>query len=219
MRRRARRALVWLVLPLALTGCGGKKKSTSGPTSPEELAFLLEHNARFNDGRTVRWPTLPIRVFLNNIARGDEVTEWTGATGGKVTFTFVGSGSQADISFSFGTGDDICGATTIEFDTGTGAILLADVRVVEAVFRGPQCVRTIPHEVGHAIGFLDHTADGGLMDIDGGDGRITEPVMTMFRNLYSLAPGTVIGTPERLRTALQRSGGRSVITIVDPVRR
>ncbi len=214
---RAVRILVWLLLPLVLGACGGKKKSVTGP-SGDEMQFLLQHNARFNDGRTIRWPNLPIRVFVNDIAREDEVTEWTRASGGAVTFTFVGSASGANITFRFGTdASDVCGVTTVEYNAN-GEIISADVRVVQAIFRGPQCQRTVVHETGHAIGFLDHSADGGLMDPDGGNGEITPPVAAMIRNLYSLAPGTFIGNAQTTRE-VRRSGGRYVVTIVDPVRR
>jgi hypothetical protein len=212
------RWLVWLVVPLAAVACNGKDGGNpAGPSDPAENAFLLQHNARFNSGRTVRWANLPIRVFLNDIGQPDEVTEWTRATGGQVTFAFVGSRAGADITFGFTSGNDICGVTTVEY-TEDGNITSADVRVVEAIFRGPQCVRTVVHEVAHAIGFLDHTSDGGLMDPDGGNGAITEPVSRMLVNLYSLAPGTFIGSARTPRAEV-RSGGRRVITIVDPVRR
>jgi len=215
---RLARVVVWTLLLVALGACSsGKDGSPSGPSDPAEAAFLLQHNARFNDGRTVRFPNLPIRVFTNGIAREDEVTEWTWATGGKVTFVFVGSGGGADIIFNFGSGTDICGVSTVEYNSD-GVILHADVRVVQAVFRGPQCQRTVTHEVAHAIGFLDHTADGGLMDPDGGDGRITDPVARMLTNLYSLDPGTFVGSARTPRTE-RRAGGRRSVTIVDPVRR
>jgi len=210
------RRVLFLGLSLLLVACGGGK--SSGSSDQPDLAYLFEHNARFNDGVTTRWPVLPIRVFANNIAEPGEVTEWTSVTGGLVTFTFVGSSAEADISFRFGTGDDICGIATVEFEAD-GRITLADVRVVQDVFRGPQCVRTVTHEVGHAIGFLDHTADGGLMDDDGGNGEITSPVIKLFVDLYRLAPGTLVGSGQRPPTSLKRSGGRHVITIVDPVRR
>jgi len=206
---------------LALGACGGGGGNNSNPATPNtaEQQYLLQHNARFNDGRTVRWPNLPIRVFTNGIAQQNEVTEWTRATGGRVTFTFVGSAGGADITFRFdtGLGNDVCGTTTVTF-LASGEITSADVRLVQAVFRGPQCQRTIVHETAHAIGFLDHTADGGLMDPDGGNGAITEPVGTMLRNLYGLAPGTLIGSAQTARE-VRRGGGKYSVTIVDPVRR
>jgi len=209
--------LLLFAFALGLGACGGKK-NPSGPSSGEDSAFLFEHNARENDGQTVRWPNLPIPVFLNGIALESEVSEWTSATGGKVTFTFVGSTPGSGITFRFGGGADICAVTTIEFRVPDGVILSADVRVVPEEFRGPRCVRTITHETAHAIGFFGHTSDGGLMDDDGGNGSITSPVSGMLRNLYSLAPGTPVGLAEKPRTAQRPSGGRRTATFVYPVR-
>lgn len=74
------------------------------------------------------------------------------------------------------------------------------------------------HETGHAIGFLAHAADGGLMDPDGGNGEITPDDVTFIRSLYALAPGSFVVLGERARIPLGRTGRRSV-TIIDPVRR
>lgn len=208
---------VWGLLALAVLvagGCGSKGKGNAGP-SGEELAYLLDHNAEFNDGRTVRWSGLPITVALNGIAREDEVTAWTAATGGAVTFSFVAGGGG--ISFRFGGGSGICGTTLVTYTDG-GEIVSADVRVVASVFRGPQCIRTVTHEVGHAIGFLDHSADGGLMNPDGGNGELTPEVTEMIRNLYALAPGTFIGNAQSARAALRPRGLTRTRTFVHPMR-
>ncbi len=209
----ARIILMVVALVFGCVGCG--KSSASGPSGSSDLLIAL--NARFNDGRTVRWAALPIPVFLNGIARADEVNAWAAATGGAVTFTFVGNPPAAGIAFRFGGGNDVCGSALVEYESD-GRITSADIQVVQAIFRGPQCQRTVVHETGHAIGFLAHTADGGLMDPDGGDGEITTGDVTFIRDLYALAPGTFVGLGERTRIALARSGRRSV-TIVDPVRR
>jgi hypothetical protein len=208
------RILGVVVLTLACLGCGHSSGSTS---SGSDASLLLELNGSFNDGRTVRWGSLPIPVFLNGIARNDEVNAWAAATAGAVTFTFVGSPPAAGISFRFGGGNDVCGSTLVEYDPD-GHITTADIQVVQGIFRGPQCQRTVVHDTGHAIGFLAHTADGGLMDPDGGNGEITPDDVRFLRALYALGPGTFVGRGERTRVALGRTGRRSV-TIVDPVRR
>jgi hypothetical protein len=215
------RGLFLAFLPLALVACNGGGDNGGGGNAGStntDLDFLFQHNARFNDGRTVRWPNLPIRVFTNDIARNDEVTEWTGATGGAVRFSFVGSAGGANITFRFGGGDDICGTTNIRF-TAEGEIVSADIQVVQAVFRTASCTRTVTHEVGHAIGFLDHTTDGGLMNDDGGNGEITEQVANMLILLYSMAPGSVVQALVPGRVPQRRAGGIRSITIVDPIRR
>jgi hypothetical protein len=214
------RGLFLALLLLGLIGCngGGNGGGGNAGSTNADLDFLFQHNARFNDGRTVRWPNLPIRVFTNNIAMTNEVTEWTDVTGGAVRFAFVGSAGGANITFRFGGGDDICGVTNIRF-TAEGEIVSAEVQVVQAVFRTPVCTRTVVHEVGHAIGFLDHTTDGGLMNDDGGDGNITEPVANMIALLYSLPPGTVTQALVPGRAAEKRAGRIRSVTIVDPKRR
>src|SRR5207344_215694 len=148
-------------------------------------------------------------------AKADEVNAWAAATGGAVSFTFVGSPPAAGVSFRFGGGSDECGSTVVDYGPD-GRIVGADIEVVQNVFRGPQCQRTVTHETGHAIGFLGHTSDGGLMDPDGGNGDITAADVTFVQLLYSMAPGTFVGLGERVRIPLGRTGRRTV-RIVDPV--
>ena len=210
-RRVGMQALGLALLALVSAGCS----NDSGHSN----SFLYEHNAQFNGGRTVRWRSLPIRVFLGNgVASAGEVTAWTSATGGLVTFAFVGGAGGANIVFRFQGGTDVCGVTSVEF-TDDGDITFADVAVSQSIYRGPQCVRTVTHETAHAIGFLSHTSDGGLMDDDGGNGDITPPVAQMFRDLYSLSPGTQVSAQRKRPLVERRSGGRNVMTFVHPVRR
>lgn len=203
----------WAALGLLLLGCG--KDHGTGAT---KNAPLFEFNAQQNGGRTVRWANLPVRVFLGGgVARADEVTLWTGETGGAVTFSIVGSAGSADIVFGFRSGTDICGVSSIEFND-KGQLTSVDVLVSQAIYRGPQCVRTVTHETAHAIGFLGHTSEGGLMDDDGGNGAITPLVTGVLRDLYSLPPNTLVSAETR-RLALRRPGGRNVVTFVYRVRR
>jgi hypothetical protein len=203
-----------MALALLVLACGNDDGGGSGSSS-----FLFENNAQFNGGRTVRWAVLPIRVFLGNgVATPGEVTAWTAATGGLVTFTFVGSAGAANVSFGFRSGTDICGTTNIQY-TDDGQITSATVLASRSIYRGPQCVSTVTHETAHAIGFLNHTSDGGLMDEDGGNGEITPPVSQMFRDLYSLPPGTVVSDQRTKPLVERRRGGRNVMTFIHPVRR
>ena len=182
------RAAGLAALSLLLLGCG--KDSGSGST---KNAPLFEFNASENGGRTARWPNLPVRVFLGNgVARADEVNVWTGSTGGAVTFTFVGSAAGANIKFDTSSTDrDTCGVTSILYDED-GPIVDAHVAVNSAIYRSSSCVRTVTHETAHAIGFLSHTDEGGLMDADGGNGAITPLVAQTLRDLYLLPPGTAV---------------------------
>ncbi len=222
LRRSWARALVWVLLAAGLGACGGDKKNNPAGASNEALDFVLEHNASRNDGRTVRWANLPIRVFLNGVAQEEEATEWTRASGGLVTFTFVGSRSGADIVISFAAlPDDTCGETRITFRIASGELQApVEISINRAIFRQRNCVggRTVTHEIGHAIGFFGHTDDGGLMDEKGLSGEITGPVANMIRALYSLAPGTTIR--QRAQSANARpAGGTGSIVIIDRIAR
>src|SRR5262249_17742917 len=130
-------------------------------------------------------------------------------------FVFVGSRVSHGISFRPGGGNDLCGLATVEYDDDR--IISVDVQIAVAIYRSTLCVAPVTHEVGHAIGFLAHTSDGGLMDPDGGNGQITPGDVSFVRSLYSLAPGTFVGLAQSTRGPLGRSGRRT-ITIVDPVR-
>ncbi len=205
-------AAVLALSALWLLGCGNDSGTGSTKNAP-----LFEFNAQQNGGRTVRWPSLPVRVFLGSAARPDEVLVWTAATDGAVTFTFVGSAGAANVRFGFRSGTDICGVTFLEF-TDDGDLTSADVEVSQSIYRGPQCQRTVTHETAHSIGFLGHTADGGLMDPDGGNGVITPLVAGVLRDLYHFPPGTRVSA-ETKRFGLRRPGGKNVMTFVSPVRR
>ena len=171
IRRPIWRAVGLAALVLSVLGCGDDN------TGSTKNAPLFEFNAQHNGGRTVRWANLPIRVFLGDgVARADEVNVWSPATGGAVTFTFLPTAAGANVTFRFRSGSDVCGVTFVEF-TDDGEMTSADVQVSQSIYRGPQCVRTVTHETAHAIGFLGHTDDGGLMDPDGGNGDITSLVI------------------------------------------
>ena len=206
---------VWAALSLVLlVGCDNDD-DTSGAT---KNAPLFEFNAFDNGGRTTRWPNLPIRVFLGNgVARMGEVTAWTEATGGVVTFTFVASAGAADVAYNSGVSNpDTCGITDIVFDGDN--ITAASIGVNPAIYRSAECVRTATHEAAHAIGFLTHTDDGGLMDDDGGNGQITPLVAQTLRQLYLLPPGTLV-VAQLKQLGLRRPGGKRVMTFTHPVRR
>lgn len=212
-RRQTWHAAGLALLGLLLFGCGGDHGSGSTRNAP-----LFEFNASQNNGRTARWPVLPIRVFLGNgVAQAGEVNVWTAETSGAVTFAFVDGAGAANITFGFRSGTDVCGVTFIEY-TDDGNITSADTQVSQSIYRGPQCVRTVTHETAHAIGFLGHTSDGGLMDPDGGNGQITPLVSGVLTDLYSLAPGTSVNA-QVPRFGLRRPGGKNVLTFVYPVRR
>jgi hypothetical protein len=79
-------------------------------------------------------------------------------------------------------------------------------------------VRTVTHETAHAIGFLSHTDDGGLMDPDGGGGGITPLVSGVLRDLYLLPPNTLVNAQVK-RLGLDRPGGGRVVVFIYRPRR
>src|SRR5262249_58493102 len=96
---------------LLLFGCGKDHGTDSTRNAP-----LFEFNASQNNGRTIRWPVLPVRVFLGNgIAQPGEVSVWTAETSGAVTFVFVPGAGTANITFGYRSGTDVCGVTVIAF--------------------------------------------------------------------------------------------------------
>jgi hypothetical protein len=204
----------WALLSLALLAGCNNDDDTSGAT---KNAPLFEFNAIENGGRTTRWPNLPIRVFLGNgVARANEVTVWTGATAGVVTFSFVGSAGTANITYATGVENPgICGVTDILIDGDH--IVAANVSVNASLYRSAGCVRTVTHEAAHGIGFLGHTSDGGLMDDDGGNGAITPLVGQTLRDLYSMPPGSLVVAQVK-QLGLRRPGGKRVMTYTYPVR-
>jgi hypothetical protein len=207
--------LVGAVVVFGSVACG--KSSPTGSSDSSDF-LLLQLNAVDNDGRTRRFANLPIPVFLNGVANQDELTPWTGASGGAVTFTFVGSDPSVGIAFRLQ--DDIddrtCGFTT--WRRGADSIQRADVAVNPRIYRSSQCQRTPTHESGHAIGIFGHTADGGLMDANGGNGEITASVAEMVRKLYSVPPGTPVASERASSVQLRRYPAGSIGIIVDRVR-
>ena len=204
----------WAALSLVLLVACDNDDDPSGGT---KNAPLFEFNASENGGRTVRWPNLPIRVFLGNgVARSNEVTVWTGATSGVVTFTFVGNAGAANVTYDTGVGDPgICGVTDILIDGDH--IVAASVSVNASLYRSAGCVRTVTHEAAHGIGFLGHTDDGGLMDDDGGNGVITPLVGQVLRDLYLTAPGTLV-VAQTKQFGLRRPTSKRGIRFTYPVR-
>jgi len=72
------RILAVVALALESGGCG-EDSNASGPTS--DSPGLVQLNGSASDGRTVQWAS---PVFLNGIARVDEVNAWAATTVGAV---------------------------------------------------------------------------------------------------------------------------------------
>jgi hypothetical protein len=210
-----------LILTLSCGGGGSSSGGGSGGQSPGpgwpsgDYNYLNQHNASFNNGIIIRWQT-PILVNTNGISGAEDAMRQWG-----LPFTFVNYNPAEGITLNIGNpGPGACGVTYSQWNSANGRIVSANI-IISSNLQG--CVGTITHETGHAIGFENHTTDGGLMDADGGNGQITSPVRNMINLLYSLPIGTNI-TPvlsinsqsllPRLETRQVPDGGRIVTRVI-----
>ena len=167
------------------SGGGGSSSSGGGSSWPSgDYNYLNTHNASYNSGIIVRWQT-PILVNTNGISGAeDSFRQWG------LPFTFVTYNPSEGITVTIGDpGAGICGKTFSSYYRSNGRMVSANIIIRSDL---QHCVNTITHEACHAIGFFDHTSDGGLMDTAGGNGQITTPVRNMISLLYSLPVGTDI---------------------------
>lgn len=179
--------LLLAVLLFTIYSCGGGGGSSSGGgggSSTGDFSYLYQHNARFNDGVIIRWQT-PILVNTNGIPGAeDSFRQWG------LPFSFVNYNPPEGIVVTIGDpGPGTCGVTYSQWVRSNGRMVSANI-IINPNLQG--CVQTITHEAGHAIGFEDHTADGGLMDPNGGNGQITAADRNMINLLYSLPIGTIV---------------------------
>lgn len=190
-------------------GCGHSGGDSSTEPSNIDYGYLRLHNAQFLDNHTIRWPGT-IYVNYNGIPNSEsEFNRWITVSDGKIAFQFVSYIPDSGINMQMGdTLPGTCGVTTIFYDS-SGVIRSARITLNPIyVF----CTSTIAHEAGHAIGFFNHTSDGGLMDPDGGNGLITDPVANMIKALYSLNYGTDISNMQLLsKSSLRYSPGSGKI--------
>ncbi|MGE0200530.1 MAG: matrixin family metalloprotease [Candidatus Melainabacteria bacterium] len=131
---------------------------------------------------TVRWPdgAMPLRVYLapfhwyeqakqaNAFAYNQMIMEcmnrWTEATGGKVRFQIVGDLNQSQINFVWRRADRKSLGHCEYSINKQSMIYSAEISIgisdgiINARYNDPDEVRhTILHEIGHALGLLDHS--------------------------------------------------------------
>jgi hypothetical protein len=171
-----------LILVLVLSSCDSGSSTSGGGGSSANYQFLYDHNANVLNGHTVRWESNTIKVYTAGISGAEAaVTRWAGP----VNFTFVGSPPSDGIVFSWTSSGNICGvANTYYLNSGKITQSLVQIHTNQNGCRGG-LDNTLSHETAHALGFFGHTADGGLMDPDGGNSNITTPVRNFMSLLYS----------------------------------
>jgi hypothetical protein len=176
----------WLLcLALVLASCSLGGSSSGGSSSPggssADFRFLNDHNANQLSGHTVRWESSNIKVYTAGLPGAEAaINRWAGP----VSFTFVSSPPADGISFKLASSNSLCGLTNT-FYFNSGKITQAVVSIFDQTFCRGGLPNTLAHETAHALGFFGHTADGGLMDPDGGNGNISTQERTFMSLLYS----------------------------------
>jgi hypothetical protein len=180
-------SLLLIALMLCFCSSGGSSLGGSGSSggSSEDFRFLFDHNADQLSGHTIRWESSNIKVYTAGLPGAEAaINQWAGP----VSFTFVSSPPADGISFKRASSSGLCGVTNT-FYLNSGKITQAVVSIFDQTFCRGGLPNTMAHETAHALGFFGHTADGGLMDPDGGNSNITTQDRNFMRLLYSQPSG------------------------------
>ena len=191
---RALLCILVVVLVLFLSACG-VGESSSGSTdagSPSgNYSYLYKYNAYRLDGHTIRWAsnTIPVSGATRKGWKR-AVRRWS-----MVRFEFVVTKPASGIEI-LGYNDlgNLCGLASFTYDsTGTIISCQMEINILHNEMNCGLVTNTITHEIGHCIGVLKHTRDGGLTDKKArGPSNISPAVIDMLKLLYALAPGTDI---------------------------
>jgi hypothetical protein len=207
-----------VILLLMVCGCGGGSSSggsSSSGTSSNSYQFLYDHNASLLGGYTIRWETNTVKVYTAGITGAETAISRWGST---ANFVFVNSPPSDGISFSVVNSSSYCGVTNTYY-LNSGKITQAVIQVsADQTYCRGGLANTVAHETAHALGFFGHTADGGLMDPDGGNGRITTALQNFFGLLYSHPYGwniTSFLSSAKVPSGLYQPSGNQVRVRVD----
>ena len=185
---------------LSTASCG-----TSGTTSGSATSwpsgnydYLCKYNEcdRFSY-RIRRWRTNSVNIIsTNSIYYNGLRGSWP---------VNLNLGSRGGITIESGSGNWCGAAMPLMYTDGTiRACRIKINNVAHAARRCGLLKATVIHEVGHCLGFLGHTTDGGLMDATANQATgANSNTRNMISLLYSLPPGTDIS--RRLST-FNRSG-------------
>lgn len=166
------------------SGCQGliASASTIPGYSYPDYRLVYQLNAAFTGGNVVRWKSrnVGLQNFEATYIR-DGVKPWTG-------FNFTTSDSGIVFKGSSDKFSDSCG-WAVPYWYQNYELARCDIWINIATHVQGQCgsiTSTITHEVGHCLGILAHTSDGGLMDATAsGSTTISNGVKRMLDVLYA----------------------------------
>ncbi len=177
---------------LMLAGCSGQAPSTvSGqcitmlaPTEPPsgDIILISDGFGRSAGGiYSASWPNTPIPINVDTPEIRQAANYWLPAG---VRFAF---GRPSGIQYLGDKPDTpYCGVAYVYAKSGT--IRAANIYTNSTLINAGRCgskVEVLAHELGHAIGVIGHTQDGGLMDPTGGNHLITVSVRNAIYQLYN----------------------------------
>ena len=182
------------------SGGGSSSGSISGSSSgggftKTDYQFVYKKNAAQFGGRTVRWASKSINVSgITNPSWQAAIRKWP-----VVRFKFD---SSKEIVFA-GYSDEYpkaCGwAQPMWRSNGKMARCIIKLNTAINSMGCHSTELVLQHEVGHCLGIMGHTNDGGLMDPVCCSSKITSPVRRGLALLYALKPGTDIRSKARAR--------------------
>ncbi len=171
------------------------ESSNGGTFTKTDYQFVYKKNAAQFNGRTVRWASKTINVSgISNPSWQAAIRKWP-----VVSFKF---GSNKGIDFAGYSNEypESCGwAQPIWRSNGKLAQCIIKLNTAINSMGCHSIELVLQHEVGHCLGIMGHTNDGGLMDPSCCSSKITALVRRGLALLYSLPPGTDIRSKARAR--------------------